>query len=47
MQPQCGQGDCLREKAAPSTPGRRAQNEMADGTFLLLPELEMVRRAFF
>jgi hypothetical protein len=46
-QPQCGHGDCLSKKAAPSTPDRCAQNGMADGTSLLLPELEIVRRAFF
>jgi hypothetical protein len=31
-QPQCGHGDCLREKAACSTPGRREQNEKVDET---------------
>lgn len=46
MQPQCGHGDCLREKAAPSTPGRRAQNEKADGTSPLLPKVNQSRRAF-
>ena len=31
-QPQCGQGDCLREKAVSSTPGHHAQSEKANGT---------------
>ena len=34
-QPQCGQGDCLREKVARSTPENRAQNEKANGTSVL------------
>jgi hypothetical protein len=47
MQPQCGHGDCLREKAVSSTPARHGQNEKANGTSLLLPKSEMVGRVFF
>ena len=46
-QPQCGQGDCLREKVARSTPGRRAQNEKADGTSALAARTKPGSSSFF
>jgi hypothetical protein len=46
-QPQCGHGDCLREKVGSSTPAHRAQNEMADGTSTLVARNPLAPSSFF
>ena len=46
-QPQCGQGDCLREKAWSSTPARRARNEMANETSALAARTGNGSSSFF